>query len=94
MSQGLTGDPSGAVRGWAKQLDELHGSAANTADVDTRVRDQLRAGFGGVHPDATGPQVRPSQEWLVTTLLDIQAKLDQLLGTPSPPPGQAGERPT
>lgn len=94
MSQGLTGDPRGAIRAWAQQLDELHGPAANTADVDTRVRDQLRAGFGGVHPDATGPQVRPSQEWLVTTLLDIQTKLDQLLGQPPQPPGQAGEPPT
>jgi hypothetical protein len=50
MSQGLTGSPSGAMRAWAKQLDDLHGADANTADVDTRVRDQLRAGFGGVHP--------------------------------------------
>ena len=91
MSQGLTGTPSGAIRGWAKQLDELHGPAANTADVDARVRDQLRGGFGGVHPDATNNQVRPSQDWIVATLLDIQAKLDQLLG--QPPPGQAGEPP-
>jgi hypothetical protein len=29
----------------------------------------------------------------VATLLDIQAKLDQLLGTPPPAPGQAGEPP-
>jgi hypothetical protein len=27
--------------------------------------------------------VRPSQEWLVATLLDIQSKLDRLLGAPS-----------
>jgi hypothetical protein len=31
---------------------------------------------------------------VVAALLDIQAKLDQLLGTPSPSPGPAGERPT
>jgi hypothetical protein len=87
MSQGLTGSPSGAVRAWAKQLDDLHGADANTADVDTRVRDQLRAGFGGVHPDATTNQVRPSQEWLVETLLDIQSKLDRLLGPTAEDPG-------
>jgi hypothetical protein len=91
MSQGLTGSPSGAMRAWAKQLDDLHGAASNTADVDTRVRDQLRAGFGGVHPDATSNQVRPSQEWLVMTLLDIQSKLDRLLGPTTPEePGGAG----
>jgi hypothetical protein len=94
MSAGLTGDPAGAIRGWAKQLDELHGPAANTADVDTRVRDELRAGFGGVHPDPPGPQVRPSQAWLVDTLLDIQSKLDRLLSQPPPPPGQADQTPT
>jgi hypothetical protein len=94
MSAGLTGDPDGAIRGWAKQLDELHGPAANTADVDTRVRDELRAGFGGVHPDATGPQVRPSQAWLVDTLLDIQSKLDRLLGQPPTPPDEPGQPPT
>jgi hypothetical protein len=92
MSQGLTGSPSGAMRAWAKQLDDLHGAASNTADVDTRVRDQLRAGFGGVHPDATSNQVRPSQEWLVMTLLDIQSKLDRLLGPTTPEePGGAGD---
>jgi hypothetical protein len=31
--------------------------------------------------------VRPSQEWIVATLLDIQSKLDRLL----PPPGTADE---
>jgi hypothetical protein len=92
MSQGLTGSPSGAMRAWARQLDDLHGAASNTADVDTRVRDQLRAGFGGVHPDATSNQVRPSQEWLVMTLLDIQSKLDRLLGPTTPEePGGAGD---
>ena len=85
MSNGLTGDPDGAIRAWAQQLDHLHGRASNTADVDERVRDQLRAGFGGLHPGATGPQVRPSQAFIVETLLDIQAKLDQLL-TSLPPP--------
>jgi hypothetical protein len=56
------------------------------------VRDQLRAGFGGVHPDATSNQVRPSQEWLVMTLLDIQSKLDRLLGPTTPEePGGAGD---
>jgi N-acetylmuramoyl-L-alanine amidase len=94
MSLGLTGDPNGRIRGWARQLDELHGPAANTADVDTRVREELRAGFGGVQPDAPGPEVRPSQEWLVATLLDIQSKLDRLLGQPPQPPGQAGQTPT
>ena len=94
MSQGLTGSSSGAVRAWAKQLDDLHGPAANTADVDARVRDQLRAGFGGVHPDAASNQVRPSQEWLVATLLDIQSKLDQLLGPTPADPGGAGETTT
>jgi hypothetical protein len=87
MSLGLTGDPDGRIRAWAKQLDDLHGPLGNTADVDERVRDQLRAGFGGVHPDAPAPQVRPSQEWIVATLLDIQSKLDRLL----PPPGTADE---
>lgn len=91
MSQGLTGSPSGAVRAWARQLDDLHGAASNTADVDTRVRDQLRAGFGGVHPDATNNQVRPSQEWLVETLLDIQSKLDRPLGPTAGDPGGAGD---
>ena len=86
MSNGLTGDPDGAIRAWAQQLDHLHGRASN-ADVDERVRDQLRAGFGGLHPGATGPQVRPSQAFIVATLLDIQAKLDQLLGP-------SGGRPT
>jgi hypothetical protein len=67
-------------------------AASNTADVDTRVRDQLRAGFGGVHPDATNNQVRPSQEWLAMTLLDIQSKLDRLLGPTTPEePGGAGD---
>jgi hypothetical protein len=56
MSQGLTGSPSGAMRAWAKQLDDLHGADANTADVDTRVRDELRAGFGGVHPTRPAPR--------------------------------------
>jgi len=91
MSNGLTGDPDGAIRAWAKQLDDLHGSASNTADVDERVRDQLRAGFGGVHPGATGPQVRSSQAFIVETLLDIQAKLDQLLGQPGQTPDPSGE---
>jgi len=91
MSNGLTGDPDGAIRAWAKQLDDLHGRASNTADVDERVRSQLRAGFGGVHPGATGPQVRASQAFIVATLLDIQAKLDQLLGQPGQTPDPSGE---
>jgi hypothetical protein len=44
-----------------------------------------------VHPDATSKQVRPSQEWLVATLLDIQVKLDRLLGRPRPPPAMPDE---
>ena len=95
MSQGLTGDPDGAIRGWARQLDDLHGPASNTDDVDARVREQLRAGFGGVHPGATGPQVRASQAFIVATLLDIQAKLDQLLvPPPAQTPDQSGETTT
>jgi len=94
MSNGLTGDPDGAIRAWAKQLDDLHGSASNTDDVDERVREQLRAGFGGLHPGATGPQVRPSQAFIVETLLDIQAKLDQLLGQSAQTPDQSGETTT
>jgi N-acetylmuramoyl-L-alanine amidase len=47
MSLGLTGDPDGRIRAWAKQLDDLHGPLGNTADVDVRVREELRAGFGG-----------------------------------------------
>ena len=94
MSQGLTGDADGAIRGWARQLDDLHGSASTTATVDVRVRDQLRAGFGGVHPGATGDQVRPSQAFIVATLLDIQSKLEQLLGQPAQTPDQSGETTT
>ena len=94
MSQGLTGDADGAIRGWAKQLDDLHGPASNTADVGVRVRDQLRAGFGGVHPGATGNQVRPSQAFIVATLLDIQAMLEQLLSQSAQTPDQAGETTT
>jgi N-acetylmuramoyl-L-alanine amidase/LAGLIDADG-like domain len=94
MSQGLTGDADGAIRGWARQLDDLHGPSSNTDDVDVRVREQLRAGFGGVHPGATGPQVRASQAFIVATLLDIQAKLDQLLPPPAQTPDQSGETTT
>jgi hypothetical protein len=94
MSQGLTGDADGAIRAWARQLDDLHGLASNTADVGERVRDQLRAGFGGVHPGATGNQVRPSQAFIVATLLDIQNKLEQLLSQPAQTPDQSGETTT
>lgn len=94
MSQGLTGDADGAIRAWARQLDDLHGPATNTADVGERVRDQLRAGFGGVHPGATGNQVRPSQAFIVATLLDIQNKLEQLLSQPAQTPDQSGETTT
>jgi hypothetical protein len=54
----------------------------------------LRAGFGGVHPGATGDQVRPSQAFIVATLLDIQAKLDQLLSQSAQTPDQSGETTT
>jgi hypothetical protein len=94
MSQGLTGDADGAIRAWARQLDDLHGPASNTADVGERVRNQLRAGFGGVHPGATGDQVRPSQAFIVATLLDIQSKLEQLLSQPAQTPDQSGETTT
>jgi N-acetylmuramoyl-L-alanine amidase len=94
MSQGLTGDADGAIRAWARQLDDLHGPASNTADVGERVRNQLRAGFGGVHPGATGDQVRPSQAFIIATLLDIQSKLEQLLSQPAQTPDQSGETTT
>jgi hypothetical protein len=94
MSQGLTGEPRGAIRAWARQLDELHGPASNIADVDGRMRQELRAGFGGVHPDAIGNQVRPSQEFIVATLLDIQSKLEQLLSQSAQAPDQSGETTT
>ena len=82
------------IRAWARQLDDLHGPASNTADVGERVRNQLRAGFGGVHPGATGDQVRPSQAFIIATLLDIQSKLEQLLSQPAQTPDQSGETTT
>lgn len=40
-------------------------------EVTSRLVATLRAGFGGLHPDAAGPQVRPSQDWLFERLGEI-----------------------
>ena len=54
----------------------------------------VKQGFGGVHPGATGDQVRPSQAFIIATLLDIQSKLEQLLSQPAQTPDQSGETTT
>jgi hypothetical protein len=63
-------------------LDALESDRGQAA-LRRAVTDVARAGFGGLHPDATGPQIRPSQAWLFDAVGEIYDAVVEL--PPAPP---------
>jgi hypothetical protein len=64
----------------AELLDALESDRGQAA-LRKAVTEVARAGFGGLHPDATGPQIRPSQAWLFDTVGEIH---DAVVEPPPP----------